>query len=157
MNDHAALIDHISRLSDNAEDAAAGAGLAAAFINPDRIEIAQRVGRKLPVEWRDHFHLGLCFGCKARSLNNPEEFARDLARTETAGQHAIRAAIDACDRIEQQIRAERGEEPYRRWRENVTRWMAEHIDYPLAGVKSESPEPLHPEPAHVYARGGMGT
>ncbi len=152
MGDHDALIEHIGRLGAHACDGAAGLGLGAVFVYPDRLEIAQELGMKLPDEWHDHFHLGMCFGLKARSSNDPDQFARDVARCGAGVQEAIVSAIRECDRAERQVRSEREEDGYRRWRGLVTRWMASHIPYPLAGVVSSVPETLGREPASTQGR-----
>ncbi|HUU83078.1 MAG TPA: DUF1702 family protein, partial [Phycisphaerae bacterium] len=73
------LIEHVRRLGDYAADAAGGMGLASVFVFPDRLEVARKLATALPLEWHDDFHVGMCFGLKARSLNDPEQFERDLA------------------------------------------------------------------------------
>jgi len=147
MGDHDALIEHIRRLGPYACDAAAGLGLAAVFVSPDKLEIALRLGAKLPPEWHDQFHLGMCFGLKARSINDPGQFGRDLARMDREVQEAIRAAIRECDQAEHRVRTDGGKDGYRRWRGRVTRWMASHVQYPLAGIKPLVRGPLNHEPA----------
>lgn len=141
------LIEHVGKLGEHAEDAAAGVGLAAVFVNPDRLATAQELGRKLPPQWHDCFHLGMCFGLKARSITDADQFDRDVARLEPDVQAAVRAAIRECDRAERQVRADGAEDGYRRWRGLVTQWMASHIQYPLAGVRSSVPDMLTREPA----------
>ncbi|MGB2986242.1 MAG: DUF1702 family protein [Phycisphaerae bacterium] len=131
------LVEHISKLGDYAMDTAAGAGLASVFVFPDRLEVAQELGNKLPQEWHDHFHLGMCFGLKARSINDVDQFERDMARADTATRDAVYASIRECDRVELQVRSEQREDGYRRWRERVTEWMADHIKYPMAGALRE--------------------
>ncbi|MDO8630260.1 MAG: DUF1702 family protein [Phycisphaerales bacterium] len=128
------LIERIRSLGDFAVEVVAGAGLAAAFINPDRLERARELARTLPTEWQSHFHLGLCFGLKARSINDLDQFDRDIASQPAAVQDAIRASVRECDRIELLVRADGEPDAYRRWRERVTDWMAENIEYPLARV-----------------------
>lgn len=129
------LIAHVGRLGPYARDAAGGLGLAAVFVFPDRLEVAQALGDKLPDEWHDDFHLGMCFGLKARSLGEMAEFARNVGRMDANGQKAIWASLRACDRIEHQVRGETATDGYQRWREQVRQWMAEHITYPLAGLE----------------------
>jgi hypothetical protein len=136
------LIEHVGGLGEHAVDAAAGVGLAAVFVYPDRLEVAQELGAKLPSAWHEHFHLGMCFALKARSLNDLDQFERDLARLDPRVQGAAYASVRECDRIELQVRSDRGTDGYGRWRGLVTAWMAEHIDYPLVGLKaSESKTP----------------
>ena len=130
------LITQIERLGEYAVDAAGGLGLAAAFINPDRLDIARELGLKLPNSWRDHYHLGLCFGLKARSINDVEAFDRTLAHLEDDVQAAIHASVRECDRYELLVRADGQPDSYRRWRQQVTAWMADHIEFPLTGVRS---------------------
>jgi hypothetical protein len=136
MEDHEDLIEHIGRLGDYAPDTAAGLGLAAVFVYPDRLDVAQAVGAQLPAEWHDDFHLGVCFGLKARLLNDPNQFDDDLSRMDAGTREAARASIRACDRTENRIRSERVPDAYRCWREEVAQWMADHIAYPLAGMKA---------------------
>jgi hypothetical protein len=149
MNDHDALIEHLGRLGTFATDGAGGSGLAAAFVNPDRFDVAQAFAVKLPEAWQPHFQLGLCFGLKARSAGEPAWFAANLEAGDAETAEAIRAAIDACDRIEHETRAAGGDDPYRRWRESVTQWMASHLEYPLAAVRTTSPVSRLHEPAHA--------
>lgn len=129
------FIEHVSRFGVHAVDAAAGAGLASVFVNPDRLEMARAWAAKMPAEWQPHVHLGMCFGLKARSINNVEQFERDTAGLDSRVKDAIFASIRECDRIELLVRAESGEDKYRNWRSRVTEWMMDHVEYPLAGVK----------------------
>ena len=135
------MVEYIDQLGAYAGDATAGLGLASVFVNPDRIEVARNLGGQLPAAWHDQFHLGVCFGLKARSVNNTDQFERDLAHLEPSVQQAARAAIRECDRIELQVRSERGAEGYRKWRLLVKQWMAEHVEFPLAGLKA-APAPV---------------
>jgi hypothetical protein len=141
------LIDHAGRLGVHARDAAAGMGLAAVFVFPDRLEVARQLGADLPREWHDDFHLGMCFGLKARSINDPDQFARDLARAGPDVQTAVWASIRECDRVELQVRAEGPDDAYEQWRRRVTVWMAQHIEYPLARVGPQTPKPAQRQPA----------
>jgi|CXWL01.1.fsa_nt_gi hypothetical protein len=125
------VIERIAALGPYAGDVAAGVGLAAAFVNPDRLTPEFELGRRMPQEWQPHFHLGLCFGLKARSINDLDEFDRNLALQPLATQDAIRASIRECDRIELLVRADGGPDGYRRWRERVTDWMTVNIEFPL--------------------------
>lgn len=147
MGDHERLIDAISSLGEYACDAAAGVGLAAVFVNPDQLCVALDLGPKLPPKWHAHFHLGMCFALKARSINDPEQFERDVARLERGVRDAALAGVRECDRIELRVRAERGKDGYRRWRGLVTEWMAEHLEFPLAGTKSSTSTPRPEQPA----------
>ena len=130
------LIEHVERLGDYAEDAAAGAGLAAVFIYPDRLEVARELAKKVPPDWQSHFHLGMCFGLKARSINNVDQFERDIAGLAGPVQDAIRTSVRECDRIELLVRAEADDNGYQTWRSRVAEWMTENIEYPLASVKT---------------------
>ncbi|UCE58276.1 MAG: DUF1702 family protein [Phycisphaerales bacterium] len=133
------LIEHIAKLGEHAGDGAAGLGLASVFVNPDRLEVAQELGKALPAEWHNDYHLGMCFGLKARALNDLDHFQQGVGRLPRAVQDAVYASIRECDRVELLIRSEGEEDGYRRWRGRVTAWMAENIEYPLAGiVQSES-------------------
>ncbi len=137
------VIERIAAMGDHAIDAAAGVGLAAAFVNPDRLEREFDLGRQLPEEWQPHFHLGLCFGLKARSINDLDEFDRNLALLPPDTQQAIRASIRECDRVELLVRADGQPDAYRRWRERVTGWMTANIEFPLQrqqGNEAERPE-----------------
>ena len=143
------LIEHTRRLDDYTGDVAAGVGLASVFVNPDRLEGALELGRRLPEEWHDDFHLGTCFGLKARSINDPGQFERDLARADARVREAVLASVGECDRVEAETRSQRGRDGYQRWRALVTEWMASHVEYPLAGLKSLSPAPTGLEPART--------
>ena len=128
------LIDGLTALGEHATDAASGVGLASVFVNPDRLGEACELAVRLPPAWHDDFHLGMCFGLKARSINDPAQFEIDLSRLAPARQEAIRASIVACDRIERDVREKKL--GYRDWRVQVTDWMRQRIDYPLAGLRS---------------------
>ncbi len=145
------FVEHVSRMGVHAVDAAAGSGLAAVFVNPDRLEIARAWGAKMPVEWQPHVHLGMCFGLKARSINNVEQFEHDTANLDSKVKDAVFSSIRECDRIELLVRAERGEDGYRQWRARVTQWMVEHIEYPLAGVKCVAQPPSAGADSHPRA------
>jgi hypothetical protein len=138
MRDPDVLIEHIDRLGGHAPDAAGGAGLAAVFIFHDRLDVALEAAGRLPGDWQSDVHLGMCFGLKARSINDPAGFERDLGSLSSAGAAAARAALRECDRVEAEVRADRTADGYRRWREAVRQWMADNIDYPLAGFKSST-------------------
>ncbi len=137
MGDAWVLLDRLRNLGDYAADGAAGAGLASAFVHPDRLESARRLAVKMPEGWQPHFHLGMCFGLKARSINDPRQFDQDMAGVHEGVRDAVLASIRWCDRIEQQVRAEQLTDGYRQWRALVTAWMAAHIEYPLTRVRSE--------------------
>ncbi len=130
------LVREIRALAGYAPDAAAGVGLAAAFVNPDRLALAQVLGAKLPAEWRDHFHLGLCFGLKARAVNDLEYFQGLMETVAPQVQDAVWTSIRECDRVELLVRADGMPDGYRRWRDRVTEWMTDHVVYPLQGVRS---------------------
>jgi hypothetical protein len=129
------VIEHTAELGEHALDAAAGLGLAASFINPDRLEREFELGRRLPADWQPHFHLGLCFGLKARSLNDLDDFEQNLFRLPLPTQEAIRASIRECDRVELLVRADGEPDGYRRWRERVTDWMTANIEFPMQRLR----------------------
>jgi hypothetical protein len=154
MNRPDVMIDAMGRLGDHAVDAAAGAGLAAVFVNPDRLERAQETGAHLPDSWQPHFHLGMCFGLKARSINDVDEFDRCVGGIERSMRDAVRASIRECDRVELLVRDsistgslsdirpplnhgmvatlfDRDASPYARWRKQVTQWMVDHVVFPM--------------------------
>ena len=133
------LIEHAARFGEYSGDIAAGVGLASVFVNPDRLDTARDLANKMPQEWHDDFHLGMCFGLKARSINDPDEYARNLGLLDAGGREAVTASIRECDRVEAAVRGEMGEDGYRRWREQVTAWMASNVSYPLTGVATTSP------------------
>lgn len=135
MGNFDAVIEHMARLGPHAVDAAAGVGLAASFVNPDRLEREFDLGRRMPVEWQPHFHLGMCFGLKARAINDLDEFDRNLAALPHTVQEAIRASIRECDRVELLIRADGKPDGYRHWREQVTAWLTENVDFPMQSTK----------------------
>ncbi len=141
--------EHIATLGPHAEDAAAGAGLAAVFVNPDRLERGRELALKLPEAWHGHFQLGMCFGLKARSINDIDQFESDLDREDARAADAIRASIRECDRIELLVRSQQGEDGYREWRRRVTEWMSRHIEYPLVSVLGST----RPAAQRVHQRG----
>lgn len=145
------FVEHVSRFGPHAVDAAAGAGLASVFVNPDRLEIARAWAAKMPLEWQPQVHLGMCFGLKARSINNVEQFERDTAGLDSKVKDAIFTSIRECDRIELLVRAERGNYEYRDWRTRVAQWMVDHVEYPLAGVKSVAQPPSAGMDSHPRA------
>lgn len=132
------FVERVAKLGENAVDVAAGAGLAAVFVNPDRLEVARRWAEQMPEGWKPHFHLGMCFGLKARSINDLDGFEKNLQRLDRAGQDAVWASIRECDRVELLVRADGETDGYRRWRSRVTEWMGENVEYPLAGVRHGS-------------------
>lgn len=132
------LIARIRSLGVFANDAASGVGLAMAFVNPDRLEAVFDLAKALPVEWHRHVHLGLCFGLKARSINDLGAFEQNIAGLNSEVRNAIWSSIRECDRIELLVRAESGNDRYRRWRERVTDWMESNIRYPLQSVETPS-------------------
>lgn len=149
MNDQDELLERIGRLHEHSLDAVGGLGLAAVFVNPDRLEIAMKLGEKLPKGWHDSFHLGMCFGLKARSANDPSQFERDLLRMPPSVQDAIRASIAECDRVETSIRADPVRESYRAWRERVTDWMSGNVIYPMERLVSATVSSRAGAPASV--------
>lgn len=130
------LVERMRGLGPHAVDAAAGMGLASVFVFPDRLEVAQRLGGLLPPEWRDSFHLGMCFALKARSINDQDQFERWMQAAPAAVREAAYASIRECDRVELLVRSEPGRDGYRQWRARVTEWMAGHIEFPMASVRT---------------------
>lgn len=129
------FVEQVRLLGENAVDVAAGAGLAAVFVNPDRLDVAQAWASKMPAEWQPHFHLGMCFALKARSINHLEQFEADVRKVAPPVRDAVWAAIRECDRVELLVRSENRPDAYEQWRSRVTQWMVEHLEYPLAGVR----------------------
>ncbi len=141
MNDPQVLIEHIRRTGAYAEDVASGVGLAAAFVNPDRLAIACELAVEMPQEWRTDFHLGMCFALKARMINDRDLIDHCVAGLQPEAQDAVWASIRECDRVELLIRSEiteLEEEGYRKWRRVVAEWLADNIEYPMAGVRDEA-------------------
>lgn len=136
------LIERMRALGEFAVDAAAGVGLASVFVNPDRLEEAQKLASMMPEAWQEHFHLGMCFALKARSINDLDRFEQDMARLEPAVRDAALAAVRECDRIELNVRAERPDDGYQRWRRLVTDWMTENVNYPLMGLRPSAERAL---------------
>lgn len=149
MGNESRLITEIEKLHEHAPDAAAGVGLAAVFVNPDRLSVAQRFGRAMPAALRAHFHLGMCFGLKARSINQLDEFEANVARLPEDVQHAIWASIRECDRVELLVRAENGIDPYRRWRERVTEWLTANVGYPMLAMARKDRSTSSPEAGSI--------
>ncbi len=128
------LIKQVRKLGPYAKDAAAGIGLASVFVNPDRISKAQELAEAMPDEWRNDFHLGMCFAMKARSINDVDQFQQYMSDVDSDVSLAAFASIRECDRVELQVRADGQEDKYLRWREQVTTWLDREIQYPMAGV-----------------------
>ena len=148
MGDAKRMIESIQSLGTHACDAAAGAGLATAFVNPDRLERAQRLASQMPSEWQAHFHLGMCFGFKARSINDLDEFEANLSRLPKATQEAIWASIRECDRAELLVRADAEvlADGYELWRHRVTQWLSDNIEYPMRSVSVGTRVGSYPPP-----------
>lgn len=154
MADTDRLVDEMAQLGEYAADAASGVGLASVFVNPDRIELARTLAAAMPEHLRNDFHLGMCFGLKARSINDTEQFEGDVSKLDQDVQDAIFASVRECDRVELRVRAEGGADGYRQWRGLVTDWMASHIMYPMAGlVTSNRASPLTQLSASTQRRG----
>jgi hypothetical protein len=135
MDEPERMIERTASLGDHAVDAAAGIGLAAVFVSPDRLERAIELAAHMPASWQPHVHLGMCFGLKARSINDLEQFERDVERMPPPTCEAIFASIRECDRLELLVRSERVDDGYRVWRQRVTAWMEGHVAYPLQSLK----------------------
>ncbi len=140
MGDVDRMIEEIRGLGSFAPDAAAGVGLALVFVNPDRLDRAARLAEAMPAEWRPDIHLGMCFGLKARSINNLDAFEKYVGQCPKAVENAIRVSIRECDRVELLVRAEARIDGYQVWRERVTKWMSQNIEFPIAGVRIAKPE-----------------
>lgn len=160
LEDHRKLVEHIQRYPRHSADVAAGIGLASVFIFPDQPELARTIGRSMPAECRPHFHLGMCFGWKARARSNAPAFDRWLSILCPASAESIRQAIAECDRVEQQVRRslvpadrapktdrfQRTGKPcgfdddvqnicgYRTWRQRVTVWLEKNVEFPFLGL-----------------------
>jgi len=157
MDEPGELIRRMASLGPYAADAAAGVGLAAVFVNPDRLEVACDFVRRLPEEWHPHLHLGMCFGLKARSINHVEQFEHDLERCEPSRQEAIGASIRECDRIELLVRAEKHPDGYPEWRRRVTAWLTTAVEYPMKSVRCMAPTSRDGEVQRVRSQtAGLG-
>jgi len=132
------MIQQVRSLGEHAVEAAAGLGLASVFVNPDRIGVARELGGSLPDEWQDSFHLGMCFALKARAIADLDQFEADIAALDQPVREAISASIRECDRAELQIRSQQLEDGYGQWRAQVSRWLAQNIEYPMAGVRQDA-------------------
>lgn len=143
MDDRPALVEQLRALGTHATDAAAGVGLALVFVNPDRLDLARGYAQQMPKEWHADVHLGMCFGLKARSINHPGQFSKDVEAVAPRVREAIRASIQACDRIERSVRQELLSNGYQLWRERVTHWLTENVEYAMGGLAAafdEKPE-----------------
>lgn len=138
MSDRPAMIREMETFGTYAEDAAAGAGLASVFVYPDRLAVAQELGRAMPVPWQSHFHLGMCFALKARMLCDADQLEQHLAGADDRVRDAALASIRECDRIELQVRAEGLPNGYQEWRQRVSDWMGQHVEFPLVGIRRSS-------------------
>ena len=141
------LIAHINGLGEYALDAAGGIGLASVFIFHDRLDVALDLATRWPEAWHPEVHLGMCFGLKARAINDPDQFVRDVQSQPRAVQQAIHASLEQCDRVEARLRADRAPDGYQRWRTQVRDWMTEHIEYPLAAFQQAGARTPQPEAA----------
>lgn len=128
------LVSTLRSFGDYAADAASGVGLASVFAAIDRPERGLAVIQKLPAEWHRNVQLGMCFGYKARAINDPEYFAEILARLDSRKREAIETAIRECDAVEAHIRADGGADGYRRWREQLAASLEMCIQYPFVAV-----------------------
>lgn len=137
MSEPELMMEEIRRLDDAATDAAAGVGLAAVFVNPDRLHVAQELGRFVPAEWQPHYHLGMCFGLKARSINDVDEFERNMGLASRVVSEAVGVSVRECDRVELLARDEKRPDGYQQWRRRVTEWLSANVEYPMAGVKAK--------------------
>jgi len=139
LNDPASLIEHVGRLADHELDAAAGVGLAAAFVHTDDLERVFRfAGQAAPVHWRPHLALGMTFALKARDLAGPDALEEWLGGVGEPRRRAIRAAVEQCDRIERQVRYEKKADGYRAWRQRLTDWLATQIVFPFLSVRGSA-------------------
>jgi len=143
MSEPELMMEEIRRLDDHAPDAAAGLGLAAVFVNPDRLHVAQELGRQVPRGWQPHFHLGMCFGLKARSINDVDAFERNMSLAPRAVAEAVGVAVRECDRVELLVRDEKRPDGYEQWRRRVTEWLVANVEYPMArAVEKRSVSPI---------------
>jgi len=137
MDDHERLVGYVRQLGRHEADAAAGIGLAMVFVQPDQLDAARDLALRLPRSWHEHVHLGMCFGLKARSINDADYFEQCIAPSSEDVREAVWSSIRECDRVELQVRAEHRLDAYPVWRERVTRWMSEHVVFPLSGLAGE--------------------
>jgi len=153
MDDHERLVGYVRPLGRHETDAAAGIGLAAVFVQPDRLDAARDLASSLPRSWQEHVHLGMCFGLKARSINDADYFEQCVAPLDEPVRQAVWTSIRECDRVELQVRAEHASDGYSVWRERVAQWMSEHVAYPLAGAEGSTKISAHRATARAEARG----
>jgi hypothetical protein len=139
MDDLPGLAGAIRQGGDCAEHAAAGVGLAAVFTFPDRLpEVLDLMG-ELPAEWHRHVALGLCFGLKARATTDRGDFTAQVARLPGPRRQAIAESIEACDRIEADVRSDGLPDGYRRWREAVTQGLEQNVVFPMQATRPGAP------------------
>lgn len=140
MDSPETLIERVQDLGEYAVDAASGLGLASVFVNPDRLDKSQNLGRRLPAAWQPDFHLGMCFALKARIINDPSLFDQFTEKLTPDVRNAVLSAIRECDRVELHIRSESTTDGYREWRKRVTAWLSDHVAFPMARICS-TPKP----------------
>lgn len=141
------LIENIGVFDRYANDVAAGIGLAVVFTTIDRPRRGFDVLDRIPSVWRDDVQLGMCFAYKARSLNDPERFERQVDSLESSRRAAVRGAVQQCDAIEAVVRADGAADGYRRWRESLREWLREQIEYPFVTHKKSRPARRDAAPA----------
>lgn len=139
MDEPDRLVDYVTSLGPFSQDAASGVGLATVFTMIDRSTRSSAVLRAMPNAWRTDVMVGMCFAYKARSINDPGQFGAWLDTYDPDRRTAIRAGVAACDVFERQIRAGGKPEPYRRWREMLTGWLDENIEYPFSATRELVP------------------
>ncbi len=134
------LVDRLRELNEYGADAASGVGLASVFINDEQLDVAIDLAARMDAAWQPAVQQGMCFGLKARCINDVERFENWMQNQPACRQEAVYTAIRECDRIELQVRDEGREDAYRQWRERLAFWMEAHVDYPLGPMKPAAPD-----------------
>ncbi len=138
LNEPDALVTVIGSLKPFEADVASGVGLATAFAAFDRPTGGRDVLHRMPDAWHSDVMLGMCFGYKARALADASFFEIILEGYDPSAREAIRLSIDQCDLIESETRRLGASEGYRRWREQLATWLADHVEYPFLNVKNRA-------------------
>ncbi len=128
------LIKHLYALGPHVFDGASGVALAAVFTTIDRPQRAFDALRQMPEPWHTDILLGMCFAYQARSINHPDFFEQALRALDAHRRVAVRDAIERCDEVEGAVRHRGGPDGYRRWRQALKPWLAQHVRFPFEGL-----------------------
>ncbi len=135
MGEPESLVREIRAVGQHDRDIAAGTGLAIVFTQIDRLERAAEALALMPDAWRGDVLLGMTFAFKARSINDPIYFESLLNGMDDRRAAAVLAAIYECDRIEHEIRHDGAIDGYQRWRETLTGWLRQNVEYPFLALR----------------------